>query len=105
MKYSEGLVKIMRQCPRCASEITSKDKICPRCRLPVSKMSEAESALAEELVEQSESDKLNRAQKKEKKRLAKLAKKEAKKQKKEITFEKIKIKWYNQIRKSYDLKI
>ena len=82
MKYSEGLVKIMRQCPRCASELTSNDKECPRCRLPVSKMSEAKEMLAEELAKEAESKKLNRAQKKEKKRLAKLAKKEAKKQRK-----------------------
>ena len=82
MKYSEGLVKIMRQCPRCASELTNRDKVCPRCRLPVSKMGEAQEALAEELAKDAESKKLNRAQKKEKKRLAKLAKKEAKKQKK-----------------------
>ena len=73
----------MRQCPRCASEITSKDKVCPRCRLPVSKMGEAEEILAEELAKEAESKKLNRAQKKEKKRLAKLARKEAKKLKKQ----------------------
>ncbi len=72
----------MRQCPRCASELSSKDKVCPRCRLPVSKMGEAEEILAEELEKEAESKKLNRAQRKEKKRLAKLAKKEAKKQKK-----------------------
>ena len=28
----------MRQCPRCASEITKNDKVCPRCKLPVDKM-------------------------------------------------------------------
>ena len=72
----------MRQCPRCASELTVNDKVCPRCRLPVSKMAEADEALAEELEQQAKSSKLNRAQKKEKKRLAKLAKKEAKKQRK-----------------------
>ena len=72
----------MRQCPRCASELNDKDKLCPRCRLPVSKMGENEEVLAEDLEKQAESKKLNRAQKKEKKRLAKLAKKEAKKQKK-----------------------
>ena len=72
----------MRQCPRCASELTSKDKECPRCRLPVSKMAEAEEILAEELAKEAESKKLNRAQKLEKKRLAKLAKKEAKRQRK-----------------------
>lgn len=72
----------MKQCPRCASEISAKDKVCPRCRLPVSKMVEAQESLAEDLEKQAESKKLNRAQKKEKKRLAKLAKKEAKKQRK-----------------------
>lgn len=72
----------MRQCPRCASELNINDKVCPRCRLPVSKMAESEEVLAEELERQSESKKLNRAQKKEKKRLAKLAKKEAKKKRK-----------------------
>lgn len=72
----------MRQCPRCASDIGNKDKVCPRCRLPVAKMNEAQDLLAEDLEKQAESAKLNRAQKKEKKRLAKLAKKEAKKQRK-----------------------
>lgn len=72
----------MRQCPRCASELNNNDKVCPRCGLPVSKMEEAETALAEELEKQAENKKLNLAQKKEKKRLAKLAKKEAKRQKK-----------------------
>ena len=55
----------MKQCPRCASEIS------------------AEEALAEDLIKQAESEKLNKAQKKEKKRLAKLAKKEAKRKRKE----------------------
>ena len=73
----------MRQCSRCASELNEKDKVCPRCGLPVSKMGEAEDALAEEMIKQSKSEKLNKAQKKEKKRLAKLAKKEAKRKRKE----------------------
>lgn len=73
----------MKQCPRCASEIGAKDKVCPRCKLPVSKMGEAEDALADDLMKQAESEKLNKAQKKEKKRLAKLAKKEAKRKRKE----------------------
>ena len=72
----------MRQCPRCASEITQNDKVCPRCGLPVSKMGFEKEELADELEKQAESKRLNRAQKLEKKRLAKLAKKEAKKQKK-----------------------
>ena len=73
----------MKQCPRCASEIGVNDKVCPRCKLPVDKMGEAEDALAEDLIKQAESKKLNKAQKKEKKRLAKLAKKEAKRKRKE----------------------
>ena len=83
MNNGEGLVYIMRQCPRCASEINEKDEVCPRCGLPVSKMGEAEDALAEEMIKESKSENLNRAQKKEKKRLAKLAKKEAKRKRKE----------------------
>ena len=83
MNNNEGLVLIMRQCSRCASELNEKDKVCPRCGLPVSKMGEAEDALAEEMIKESKSEKLNRAQKKEKKRLAKLAKKEAKRKRKE----------------------
>lgn len=72
----------MKQCPRCASEIGVKDKVCPRCGLPVSKMGEAEEMLAEELAKQAENKQLNKAQKLEKKRLAKQAKKEAKRQRK-----------------------
>lgn len=72
----------MKQCPRCASEININDKVCPRCGLPVSKMSEANEVLSEELSKEAENKKLNRAQIKEKKRLAKQAKKEAKKKRK-----------------------
>lgn len=72
----------MKHCPRCASEINAYDKVCPRCGLPVSKMSEANDALADDLNKQAEDKKLNRAQRSEKKRLARLAKKEAKKQRK-----------------------
>lgn len=67
----------MRQCPRCASELTKKDKVCPRCGLPTDRME-----FAEELEQEAKSTKLNRAQKKEKRRLAKLERKEAKRQKK-----------------------
>ena len=67
----------MRQCPRCASELTKKDKVCPRCGLPADRME-----FAEELEQEAKSTKLNRAQKKEKRRLAKLERKEAKRQKK-----------------------
>lgn len=72
----------MKQCPRCASELSNNDKVCPRCGLPVSKMEDAETILAEDLEKQAKNKKLNRAQKLEKKRLAKQAKKEAKRQKK-----------------------
>ena len=67
----------MKQCPRCASEIKGKEKVCPRCGLPTDRME-----FAEQLEEEAKSTKLNRAQKKEKRRLAKLEKKEAKRQKK-----------------------
>ena len=67
----------MKQCPRCASEISNRDKTCPRCGLPTDRME-----FAKELEEEAKSSKLNRAQKKEKRRLAKLEKKEAKRQKK-----------------------
>ena len=63
----------MRQCPRCASEITQFDKVCPRCGLPVDKMGFEEEPL---------NPKLTKAEKKEKKRLAKIAKKEKKREKK-----------------------
>ncbi len=38
----------MRQCPRCASEITVNDKVCPRCKLPVDKMKFTESLYEDE---------------------------------------------------------
>lgn len=72
----------MNQCPRCASEIGVKDKVCPRCGLPVSKMAEFENCSAEELEKQAENKKLNIAQRKEKRRLAKQEKKEAKRKQK-----------------------
>lgn len=73
----------MRQCSRCASELNEKDKVCPRCGLPVEKMQESEETLSEKMMKESKSEKLNKAQKKEKKRLAKLAKKEEKRKRKE----------------------
>ena len=72
----------MRQCPRCASEITPNDKVCPRCGLPVSKIGEAEEKFADEMEKQAESNNLNSAQKSEKRRLARKARKEAKRQRK-----------------------
>ena len=73
----------MKQCPRCASEINVNDKVCPRCGLPVEKMGVSEEMQAEDLMKQSKSKDLNRAQKLEKRRLAKLAKKEAKQKRKQ----------------------
>ena len=65
----------MRQCPRCASEITKNDKICPRCGLPVDKMN-----LEPEEVEEV-SEKLTAAQKRERKKQIKAEKKAEKKAK------------------------
>lgn len=69
----------MRQCPRCASEITVNDKVCPRCGLPVSNMKFDESFDENNDAMSSESPKLS---KKEERKQKRLAKKEAKKQKK-----------------------
>lgn len=71
----------MRQCPRCASEITLNDKVCPRCGLPVSKMNFDEEELNNNSGENFEenSPKLS---KKEEKKQKKLAKKEEKRQRK-----------------------
>ncbi len=63
----------MRQCPRCASEITANDKVCPRCGLPVDRMNL--DADEEKVVYSS-------AQKREQKRLKKEAKKAEKKARK-----------------------
>ena len=63
----------MRQCPRCASEITANDKVCPRCGLPVDKMNL--DADEEKVIYSS-------AEKREQKRLKKEAKKAEKKAKK-----------------------
>lgn len=67
----------MRQCPRCASEITKNDKVCPRCKLPVDKMNFSES-LYEDEEKNSEVIKTKKQLKKE----AKLKKKEEKLQRK-----------------------
>ncbi len=71
----------MRQCPRCASEITLNDKVCPRCGLPVNKMNFSEEELNSNSGENFEenSPKLS---KKEEKKQRKLEKIERKKQKK-----------------------
>ena len=66
----------MKQCTRCASEISEKSKVCPRCGLPVEKMH------FEEEENHVQNVKLNAAQKREKKRLAKLEKKAKEKEKK-----------------------
>lgn len=71
----------MRQCPRCASEITLNDKVCPRCGLPVNKMNFSEEELNSNSGENFEenSPKLS---KKEENKQRKLEKIERKKQKK-----------------------
>ena len=43
----------MRQCSRCASELNEKDKVCPRCGLPVEKMQESEETLSEKMMKES----------------------------------------------------
>lgn len=68
----------MRQCPRCASEITKNDKVCPRCKLPVSKMKFEESLYDAEGDNVQEPIKTKQQLKKE----AKLKKKEEKLQRK-----------------------
>lgn len=67
----------MKQCPRCASEITKNDKVCPRCKLPVDKMKFNES-LYEDDEKSGEIIKTKKQLKKE----AKLKKKEEKLQRK-----------------------
>ena len=68
----------MKQCPRCASEITQNDKVCPRCKLPVSKMKFDESLYDAEGDNVQEPIKTKKQLKKE----AKLQKKEEKLQRK-----------------------
>lgn len=65
----------MKQCPRCASEISELDEKCPRCGMPVSSMN-FENVTAV-------SPKQAKAEKKELKKQKKLAKKAEKKAKKE----------------------
>ncbi len=67
----------MKQCPRCASEISKTDKVCPRCNLPVDKM---DLDFSDE--EKTKKVKLTSAQKKERKKQAKLAAKEEKRARK-----------------------
>ncbi len=72
----------MKQCPRCAAEITSKMKKCDRCGLPLDSVD-----FSDELEQQEQERAKNReekkAAKKAKKREAKLAKKQARKEKQE----------------------
>lgn len=67
----------MKQCPRCASEITSKMKKCDRCGLPLDDVDFSDD------VEQEKKEALTKAQKKEAKKAKKQAKKQEKKEKKE----------------------
>ncbi len=57
----------MKQCPRCAAEITEVDKVCPRCGIPIEEHSDKNRR------------KKNRLERKEEKRQKKLKKKEEKK--------------------------
>lgn len=58
----------MRQCPRCASELSSVDQKCPRCGMPVSMMNF-------EVEANKEKSKLSNKEKREEKKKKKLAKK------------------------------
>ncbi len=67
----------MRQCPRCASEITAYDKVCPRCKLPVDKMTfeaEASEETEKKVVYASAEKRAEKRRKKEEKKAAKKAK-------------------------------
>lgn len=63
----------MKQCPRCASEITSKMKKCDRCGLPLDSVD-----FSDEIVEEEKRE--SAAQKKREQKAAKKAEKKAKKQ-------------------------
>ncbi len=67
----------MKQCPRCASEISVGDKVCPRCNLPVDKMN-----LDFSDENKPKKVKLTSAQKRERKKQEKLARKEEQRAKK-----------------------
>lgn len=69
----------MRQCPRCASEITKNDKVCPRCKLPVSKM-KFDETLVDDEVQESTSEPIKT--KSQLKKEAKIQKKEEKRRQK-----------------------
>lgn len=55
----------MKQCPRCASEITRNDKVCPRCKLPVDKMKFDETLYVDDEEKKSEIIKTKKQLKKE----------------------------------------
>ena len=67
----------MKQCPRCASDITKNDKVCPRCGLPVDKMNFE----SEEEIKPQEA-KLTKVQKRERKKQIKAEKKAERKARK-----------------------
>lgn len=82
----------MKNCPRCASELTKYSKVCPRCGLPVSQMDEfvkrfnlqSEDASTETSEEQTaQTEKINKSDKKALKQQKKQAKKAEKQAKKE----------------------
>lgn len=68
----------MKQCPRCASVITSKMKKCDRCGMPLDGVD-----FSDELEQEQKNKIQQKAEKKAKKKAEKLAKKQAKKEKAE----------------------
>lgn len=72
----------MKQCPRCSSELSSNDKVCPRCGLKVSQMQEYEKQFGSGTIEETPVQTKSRAEKKAKKKAEKKAKKLQKKQEK-----------------------
>ena len=74
----------MKHCPRCSSEISSNDKVCPRCGLPIDKMEEYKKNFTViNETEETETNEEPKISKKEKKRLAKEEKKAKKKAEKQ----------------------
>lgn len=69
---------IMKQCPRCAAEITSKMKKCEKCGLPLDKVDFSDELKQQELEIQNK-----KAEKKAEKRAKKLARKQELKEKRE----------------------
>ena len=66
----------MRQCPRCASELSNIDKKCPRCGMPVSMMNFEADAVKEKQKLSKDEKKAEKKKKKLEKKAERLAKKE-----------------------------